>query len=38
MTTKTSVIEIQNLFVNPESQAVKSNSESHHILYKYVSS
>ena len=33
-----SIVEIENLVVNPESQPVKSNSEQYQFLFKYVSS
>ena len=36
--TKSSVVEIQNLNVNPRSQPVKSNSEQYQLLFKYTSS
>ena len=36
--TKSSVVEIQNLVVNPKSRPVKLNSEQYQFLLKYVSS
>ena len=36
--TKSSVMEIQNLVVNPKSEPVKSNSKQYQFLFKYVSS
>ena len=36
--TKSSVMEIQNLVVNPKSEPVKSNSKQYQFLFKYISS
>ena len=38
MITKSSILEIQNLIVNPKSIPVKSNTEQYKFLFKYVSS
>ena len=38
MITNVSIVEIQNLVVNPKSQSIKSNSEQYQFLFKYVSS
>ena len=38
MITKSSILEIQNLIVNPKSLTVKSNSEQYQFLFKYISS
>ena len=35
MITKTSIVEIQNLVVNPKSRPVMSNSEQYKFLFKY---
>ena len=37
MITKNSVVEIQNLLMNPKSRPVKSNSEQYQFLFKYIS-
>ena len=34
MITKSSIVEIQNLAVNPNSQPIKSNSEQNQFLFK----
>ena len=36
--TKSSVMEIQNLVVNPKSEPVKSNFKQYQLLFKYISS
>ena len=36
--TKSSVVEIQNLVVNPKSRRIKSKSKEYQFLFKYVSS
>ena len=38
MVTKSSVMELQNLVVNPKSRHVKLNSKQYQFLFKYVSS
>ena len=35
---KSSIVEIQNLTVNPKSWPIKSNSEQYKFLFKYISS